>query len=418
MNWVHWVARRYVKAKKGTRFLNMSSALSMGGIGLGVAAIIVVLSVMNGFEKQLREKLVSTDMHVLITPENTFPSFDMGMVRQEELDASPVIASMKSNPEVNFLSEILTTEVIIRSGKKVSGVMIKGMDATRMDRLKKSLVEEALPQMLVDREDTGGSRYPGVMVGKELAYDLGIIPGDFVTVISPSQMDGPFSNIPRLKRFVVEGIYHLGVPDQESHIVYTTITNMESFLRRKGVITQVEVSLKDSQISQDFVSQYRAMNSNLKIRDWNELNSNLFASMRLERMAMFLILLFTVMIASLNIVSTLTLVVQEKVKEIAILKTLGATPKNISGIFVWKGLLIGGVGVLWGSIIAVLICVLLKKFQFIELPDVYYDRTLPVSFDPLYFLGVPVVSFLIVLIACYFPAKRASQLSPMEGIRH
>ena len=132
---------------------------------------------------------------------------------------------------------------------------------------------------------------------------------------------------------------------------------------------------------------------------------------------MFLILLFTVMIASLNIVSTLTLLVQEKLKEIAILKTLGATGRNVSNIFVWKGMMIGGVGVLWGTGIAVVVCVLLKKFQFISLPDVYYDRTLPVSFDLFYFLGVPLISFAIVLFACYFPAKRAAELTPLEGIR-
>ena len=418
MNWIHWIARRYLKAKKGNRFMNMSSALSMGGIGLGVAAIIVVLSVMNGFERQLRDKLVSTDLHVLLLPEPSFPTFDMGVVSRSELDSSGVVASMKTNPEVTSFSYILSTEVIIRSGNKVSGVMVKGIDPIKMDKLKKNLVEQALPQMLVERDGSEITRYPGVMVGKELAYELGLIPGDFVTVISPSQMDGPFSNIPRVKRFVVEGIYHFGVPDQESQVVFTTMANMESFLRKKDSVTQVEIALKDSEHSQDFVKQYRPQLTGLKIRDWNELNSNLFASMRLERIAMFLILLFTVMIASLNIVSTLTLVVQEKIKEIAILKTLGATPKNISSIFVWKGLLIGGVGVLWGSATAILICVLLKKFQFIALPDVYYDRTLPVSFDPLYFIGVPLISFGIVLIACYFPAQRASRLTPLEGIRH
>ena len=181
--------------------------------------------------------------------------------------------------------------------------------------------------------------------------------------------------------------------------------------------SEIEISLKDTRQSEDFVQRYRLGLSGLKMRDWNELNSNLFASMRLERISMFLILLFTVMIASLNIVSTLTLLVQEKIKEIAILKTLGATGKNISSIFLWKGLFIGGAGVFWGTCVAAVICVCLKKFPFISLPDVYYDRTLPVSFNGLYFLGVPLVSFVIVLIACYFPAKRAAKLTPLEGIK-
>jgi lipoprotein-releasing system permease protein len=328
-----------------------------------------------------------------------------------------VLASMKSDKNVELYSPVLATEVVVRTGNKVSGAMVKGIDPEKMARLKKSMVEEALPQMLVDRDGPEANHYAGVFIGKELAYEMGLIPGDFVTLISPSQMDGPFSNIPRLKRFVVEGIYHMGVPDQESHIVYTSTANMESFLRRKAMVSEIEITLKDSNLSQDFVAEYRPQLQGLKMRDWNEMNSNLFASMRLERIAMFLILLFTVVIASLNIVSTLTLTVQEKLREIGILKTLGANKKDISRIFVWKGLLIGGVGVLWGSVSAFVICVLLKKFQFISLPDVYYDRTLPVSFDVVYFLGVPAISFAIVLVACYLPSTRASELTPLDGIR-
>jgi lipoprotein-releasing system permease protein len=412
MSWIRFVAKRYLKAKRTTRFLSMSTALSMGGIALGVAAIIVVLSVMNGFEKQLREKLVSSDLHILITPEASFPSFDLGMINQSELDSNPAIASMKSSKEVDLFAPILSTEVVLRTGNKVSGVMVKGVGAEKMARLDKTMVEKALPQMMVDRDGPDATHYPGVF-----AYDMGLIPGDFVTLISPSQMDGPFSNIPRVKRFVIEGIYHFGVPDQESNIIYTSMENMESFVRKKGVISQIEISMKDSTQTEDFVNRYKAALTGLHIRDWNELNSNLFASMKLERFAMFLILLFTVMIASLNIVSTLTLVVQEKLKEIAILKTLGARRRDISNIFVTKGVLIGGMGVVWGTGIAVAICVLLRNFQIITLPDVYYDRNLPVSFDPLYFVGVPAISFLIVLIASYFPAKRAAELTPLEGIR-
>ncbi|NDG84036.1 MAG: ABC transporter permease [Proteobacteria bacterium] len=246
---------------------------------------------------------------------------------------------------------------------------------------------------------------------------MNLIPGDFVTIISPSQMDGPFNNIPRIKRFMVEGIYHFGVPDQESHIAFTPIANMESFLRKKGMVSEIEIALRDSSASPAFVARYRADLPDLRVRDWNDLNQNLFASMRLERLAMFLILLFTVIISSLNIVSTLTLLVQEKIKEISILKTMGAAPRKIRNIFVWKGVMIGGSGVLSGSLGAVLVCMLLKKYQFIELPEVYYDRTLPVSFDVVYFLGVPIISFVIVCLASYYPARGASKLTPLEGIR-
>ncbi|MBU6154950.1 MAG: ABC transporter permease [Bdellovibrionales bacterium] len=417
MNWILFIARRYLKSKRNTEFLSLSSLLSMGGIGLGVAAIIIVLSVMSGFEKQLKQKLVSSDLHVLITPEHSFPGFESGWVPKAGMTALPALASMASSSEVELMSYQLSTEVVIRNGNKVSGILIKGVEAEKLNRIKKTVIEEALPQMLVDRDGPSAVRYPGIFVGKELAYEMGLIPGDFVTVISPSQMDGPFNNIPRIKRFVVEGIYHFGVPEQESHVAYTAINQVESFLRKKGVVSEIEIALQDSSKSASFVSRFRSELSDLKARDWNDLNANLFASMRLERLAMFLILLFTVIISSLNIVSTLTLLVQEKIKEISILKTMGATPKSIRGIFVWKGILIGGSGVFFGTLGALGICLLLKRYQFISLPDVYYDRTLPVTFDATYYLGVPLVSFFIVCLASYFPARGAAKLTPLEGIR-
>lgn len=417
MNWIRWVARRYLRAKRNARFLSFSTALSMGGVGLGVAAIIIVLAVMNGFEKQLREKLVSSDLHVLILPTPEVEGFDQGFVPKSSILQLPAMAAMRSSPDTDSLSLVLASEVVIRSGNKVSGVRVQGVESERLQRLKPHLVEEALPQMLVDREGADAIRHPGLFVGKELAYEMGLIPGDFVTLISPSQMDGPFQNIPRVKRFIIEGIYHQGVPEQESHLVYTSMAHMESFLRKKSVLSEIQIALKDPSDSERFSARYRESLPGLRVRDWNELNQNLFASMRLERIAMFLILLFTVVISSLNIVSTLTLLVQEKMKEIAIFRTMGARASDIRGIFLWKGLLIGGSGVLGGTLGAFVLCLLLKRFQFISLPDVYYDRTLPVVFDPWVFLGVPLVSFIIVALASWFPAHGASRLTPLQGMR-
>ncbi len=415
--WIQFVARRYLRAKKNTRFLSVSSSLSMGGIGLGVAAIIVVLSVMSGFEQELRTKLASSDLHVLMTPRSSFAGFDLGLIPSAKVNELTPIAELKSHPSVELYSAILGSELIIRAGNKVSGVMVKGVSDDRLERLRNKMVETALPQMLIERESKDSVRFPGVFIGRELAYEMGLIPGDFVTLISPILMDGPFSNIPRVKRFVVEGIYQLGVPDVEGHEVFTPIANMESFLRKRGHISQIEITLKKSEESAAFMAPYKKVLPDLRIRDWNELNGHLFASMKLERIAMFLILLFTVAIASLNIVSTLTLMVQEKIKEIAILKTLGSTRQDIRSIFLWNGIWVGGVGVVWGTLVALAILLMLKNTDFITLPDVYYDRHLPVKFDAWYFLGVPLTSFGIVLLAAYFPAQKAAQLTPLDGIR-
>jgi lipoprotein-releasing system permease protein len=417
--WIRWVAKRYLKSKRDARFLNLSTALATTGIALGVAAIIIVLSVMKGFENQMAEKLISTDLHVLIEPKPDFAGFNMGVVPLSEFEKLPAFAFMKTSPEVEMFSPVLSSEVVLRSGTKVSGVQVKGIDPARMTKLQNSLVEQALPQMLVEREGPEVTRHAGIFVGQELAFEMGLIPGDFVTLISPSVMDGPFSNIPRMKRFIVEGIYKLGSPEQEAHIVMTPVANMESFLRERGGVSSIEVTLKNARDSADWSARYRRELESVPVRiqDWNELNSSLFASMKLERIAMFLILLFTVVVASLNIVSTLMLIVQEKVREIAILRTLGAKGRQILNIFLYKGFLMGGMGVVWGTLIAIVVCVVLRKFHWITLPDVYYDRNIPVAFDSLYFIGVPFVSFAIVMVASLFPARRAAGLQPIEGVR-
>jgi lipoprotein-releasing system permease protein len=417
MNWVRFIARRYLKAKKNSKFLSLSTSLSMGGIGLGVAAIIVVLSVMKGFELQLAKKLVSTDLHLLLQPKADFPRFENGMIPLSGLDSLPAFASLKGNPKVAALSPMLSTEVIVRHGTKIAGVLLKGAGESRMKALEEKTSDRAMPQMLIDRNEGDGQRLPGIFIGKELADDLALIPGDPITVISPSMMDGPFSNIPRMKRFVVEGIYRFGSPEQELNVAYTPISNMESFVRRRAMVTEVEVTLKDASGARSLKNTYQSLIPEMAMKDWYDLNSSLFASMKLERIAMFMILLFTVMIASLNIVSTLTLMVQEKIRDVTILRIMGSTSKKISGVFIWKGVLIGGLGVAWGTAIAIVVCVLLRNTEIITLPDVYYDRTMPVSFEWEYFIGVPLVSFGIVLLASWFPAKKAAELTPMEGIR-
>lgn len=420
--WTTFVAKRYLRSKKKVKFLNLTSLLSAFGIGLGVAAIMIVLAVMNGFEYELKQKLMNNDLHVLITPQPTFAALSQGdlprgLMALSALEADPVLSSFKSDPRVELFTPVLSTEVILKTGNKVSGVLFKGLDATRLSRLMPKVVEKALPQMLIEREGPETSRYPSVWVGKELAYEMGIIPGDFITLISPTINDGPFSNIPRMKRLVVEGVYSTGVPEQESQEIYATTSTVESFLRLRGFVSQIEITLKHPDESMDWVTHYQKQERDLKIRNWNELNLHLFASMKLERIAMFLILLFTVLIASLNIVSTLTLMVQEKLKEIAILKTLGAREKDISFIYLRNGLWVGGVGVGVGALFGLLVCLFLAKFPIIQLPEVYYDRTLPIKIDVGAILAIVGVSFLIVLLASYFPAKKAALLTPLEGIR-
>jgi lipoprotein-releasing system permease protein len=297
------------------------------------------------------------------------------------------------------------------------GVVLKGITPERMDRLKKQITESAEPQMLTrrDREDT--VHLQGVFVGQELAYELGVIPGDEVTLISPTETEGPLEAVPRLKRYVVEGVYHSGLPEQELHTAYASEGAVRGFLRRTDALSQWEIAVKDFDKAPAVAAEIRRQAPGFKVQDWVQLNAHLFASLRLERLAMFIILAFIVVVASFNIVTTLTLMVLEKKREISIMKAMGARNGQVAAIFLAEGILIGGLGVGGGVALGGFLCSILKHYEFIQLPDIYYDRTLPVTFDPRYYVGVACCALLIVLAACLYPSRRAAKLNPLDGIR-
>jgi lipoprotein-releasing system permease protein len=261
------------------------------------------------------------------------------------------------------------------------------------------------------------TRLPGVFVGQELAYELGVIPGDQVTFISPTETEGPMAAVPRLKRYVIEGVYHSGLPEQELHTVFAAEGAVRSFLRRTDAVSQWEVSVRDFDQAPRVARGIRALAPEFKVQDWIELNAHLFASLRLERVSMFVILAFIIVVASFNIVTTLTLMVLEKKRDISILKAMGARHGQVAAVFLAEGILIGAVGVGGGIALGGMLCATLRHYEFIQLPDIYYDRNLPVTFNPAYYGLVAVCAVLIVLAACLYPSKRAAKLNPLDGIR-
>ncbi len=415
--WTSWVGLRYLKSKKNSRFLSFITILSILGVALGVTAMIVVLSVMDGFEAELKKRLMSSDLHVLITPTRDTPGFDSGFVPQAALDNVRVSRMMQDIPEITAFWPILSTEAILKTGRKVTGAVVKGVSDERLARLKPQLVETAEPAMLSATQNGELVRLPSLFVGQELAYEMGVIPGDQVTLISPTETEGPMSAVPRLKRYVIEGIYHSGIPEEELHTVFAKDQAVRSFLRRQGVVSQWEVTVKDFENAPSVASQIRAQAPGFKIQDWVQLNAHLFSSLKLERLAMFVILAFIVVVASFNIVTTLTLMVLEKKREIAILKAMGARHGQVAAIFLSEGVLIGSLGVLGGIVLGFTLCGILRRYKFIKLPDIYYDTTLPVTFDPRYYALVAICAVMIVLAACLYPSRRAAKLNPLDGIR-
>lgn len=417
--WTHFVGTRYLRSKKSSRFLSFITLLSITGIGIGVTAMIVVLSVMDGFEEELKKRLMSADMHVLITPTPEAPTASGGFVLESSLASSPMTGFLETDPRIDRAWPVVSTEAILRSGTKIKGVVLKGINAERLEELSSQLTESAEPAMLSERSEGGESvKHAGAFIGQELAYEMGLIPGDFLTLISPTETEGPLAVIPRMKRFVVEGVYHSGLPDQELYVVFTRQAAVRSFLRKRDVLSQWEISLKRFDDAFDVAQELRPLAPGFKVQDWGELNSHLFASLKLERFGMFILLAFIIVVASFNIVSTLTLMVLEKKREISILRAMGATRGDVGAIFMWEGILIGICGVFGGALLGAVLCGVLRRYEFITLPDIYYDRTLPVTFSPLYYLAVSVAALGIVLLACLYPSRRAARLNPLDGIRN
>ena len=417
-SWPRVVGMRYLKSKRNSNFLSFISLISVAGVTLGVCALIVVLSVMDGFEKQLRSRLMSNEMHIRIAPTADHKDWANTFITDGSLEKEKWFNDFKSSSVVHKVVPVVQTEAILRSTRKVSGVVIKGMPQREYNDWRLKLVETSdesgLRDVLKGDETQTLSR---VLVGQELAFEMGLYPEDELTLISPIETDGPLGNIPRMKKVVVEGIYKSGLPEQELHTVFTLDKTVRSFLRKDAIISHYEVILNRFDDAPTVAFKLQKETDQYLIQDWMSMNSHLFASLKLERLAMFISLAFIVIVASFNIISTLTMMVMEKRKEISILQAMGARSVHIGAIFLTEGLLIGVGGVLAGLLSGFGICVILKKYQIFELPDVYVDRTLPVSFLPEYYFIIGFVALVIVLIAAVFPSVKASKYDPLASIR-
>lgn len=399
---------RYLRARKGSRFVSLISGFSVLGVAIGVATLIIVLSVMDGFEDALKSRLARGEFHVLITPS--------GQATSQYFPFSPEQISKIYATDANILSvnPVLKTEAILRAGKRVSGVSIRGIAEAHMNSIAKLLVEA---ESGAKRKDKITAKN-GMWLGKELAYQLNILPGDSVTLISPTETEGPLETVPRIRAFTVEGIYESGIPEKDLHVVYAAIGSVSEFLGISGYVNQIEVQTRSFENSTPIAAAVREeLGDAYTVRDWKDMNAHLFASLELERITMFLILAMIILVASFNIVTSLTMLVTEKRKDIAILKAMGATKRQIGRIFLVQGAVIGNVGTLLGAVIGISICLVLGNTNFIELPDIFYDRSLPVKVTPLFIALILMTAVLIVLGAAWFPARSAAKIPPVEGLR-
>ncbi len=413
MNFEFFVSLRYLLAKRRQTFISLITFISVIGVAVGVTALIVVLAVMNGFHEDLRTRILGITSHVVVG-NFSGPIPDYGAVMEQVDQEKGVVAS----------TPFIYTQVMVSSGKGVSGAILRGIDplsAHRVINIQENMIRGSLGDLKPrDEKEEGDIAHPGILLGVELANNLGVRHGDWITVISPSGRLTPVGQAPKSKLFQIVGIIHSGMYEYDNTLAYVHLQAAQQFLSLGDTVTGIEVKVDDIYKARIIADALRTrLGQTYWIRDWMQMNQNLFSALKLEKVVMFIILTLIILVAAFNIVSSLIMLVMEKTKDIAILKAMGATTASIRKIFVMEGFLIGVSGTVLGLLGGYGLCALLKRYQFVELPrDVYYLSTLPVKMQ---FSDVALIGFsaiVISLLATLYPSRQAAKLEPSEALRY
>ncbi len=410
------LAKKYLKSRSKEGFLSFITVASILGITIGVMALIIVLSVMGGFQRELKEKILGVNAHIVVL------RFGGGIKNYPQ-----IITKVTSDPEVTGASPFILNQILLSSPTGVMGAIVRGIDPKSIGKATKLphyMISGTLQNLdyprWVSTEEGSKIKVTGIVLGKELATSLGVSVGDIVTVISPTGALSPIGVMPRMRQFQVQGIFASGMYDYDSGLALIGLKSAQDFFDMGNQVTGVEVSVKDVEKAPEIA---RKLENKLGFpyytRDWVEMNYNLFSALKLEKIVMMIILLLIILVASFNIASSLVMLVVDKRKEIAILKTMGAPPTTIRQIFILTGLVVGGIGILSGDILGLLSCWLLSKYHFIKLPsDIYYITTIPVNIDPVTIFIINIAALIITLFAAIYPSSRAAKIKPAEILRY
>lgn len=405
-----FVARRYLRSRRKTGFINTITYISIVGVAIGVAALIIVLSVMNGFESEVRERIIGFDTHVRL---RTF--HDQGVDNWQEIQND-----IRGIDHIIGMSPYIWEKGLLRSGKYSDGIIIKGADEKTIGQvsdLETNIVYGELKLDPVEREE--GKPLPGILVGNYLADRLYLALGDVVTVISLSGVKSMFQ-MPPVQQFIVTGYFETGMYEFDNAYAYISIEAAQKLFDLDGAVSGIELRLDDLYKADEVVAEIdKVLGYPYTTDTWFEMRKNLFSWMQIEKWAMFIVLCLIILVAAFNIISTLIMMVMEKTREIGILKSMGATTESIRRIFIYEGIVVGVFGTLTGCLVGFAVCWAQLKYEIFALPgDVYFINTLPVRMEVLDFVLIGIASILICLLSAVYPAHRASKLDPVQAIRY
>lgn len=406
------IGLRYTRAKRRNHFISFISLSSMLGVALGVMALIIVLSVMNGFEKELRERILGMTSHAFITGAD-------GTLK----DWQALESLIGKSPHLVGSAPFVEGQAMLSQGSRVRGSLIRGVDPQLEGNV--STIGDKVTYGNFDDLKPGSF---GIILGKDLAFAMGVSTGDKVTLITPHVSPTPAGVIPRLKRLNVVGIFEIGMYEYDSALAIMNIEDAAKLFRIRDKVSGLRLKLDDvfqaKQISRDILAELPA---SYRAADWTYQHANFFKALKTEKAVMFVILMLIVAVAAFNIVSTLIMMVTDKQSDIAILRTLGLRPRDIMAIFMVQGTLIGIVGTLLGIIIGIAIAFNVPDiistlegflgYKFLP-PEVYYISELPS--DPHWrdITIIGIVSFVLSLLSTIYPSWRASKVRPAEALRY
>ncbi len=417
MKYEYYIGLRYLRARRKQAMISIITGISILGVGLGVAALIIVLAVMTGFEEDLREKILGMNAHVVIVPnsyEDHIPDYDK--VREQ----------IRAIPDIKAVEVFTYSKAMISHGYRSDGIVLKGLDVARDTAadLRKFMVKGSVDDLmkLPPGRGDGGVPLPkdGIILGEELAISLGARLGETVNITTSRESLTPVGMIPRSRAFRVVGLFRSGMFEYDSSMAYLALAPSQTLFGINNGVNGFELRVNkifDTPVLSEDLRQ--KLGSRFWVRDWKDMNQTFFAALKLEKMAMFIILTLIIFVASFNIISSLTMMVMEKHKDIGILKAMGATNRGVHLIFLTQGVIIGLVGTVLGCVAGTTLSWIADTFQLIKLQgEVYYISFLPFKVQLSDVVAICSASLIISFLATIYPARQASRLDPVEAIRY
>lgn len=410
MSFETFVAKKYFRAKRRTGFISIITFVSITGVTIGVTALILVLSVMNGFESEVRSKLIDADAHIRLRKFYT----------QTITEIDKLLEAAKKQPEVIGASPIIREECMIRSSYTQRPTAVKAIDLESIDEVSNIREKIKLGELDFSEKEIEGKKLKGIVLGRYLADRLLALETDeIVTLVTLPKEGGIFSQ-PRVMQFYLAGIVEFGYYEYDRIFSFISLESAQKLFNMPDGISWVEIKVDD---------YYKAADVAKKIEDelgypyttltWFDLNKSLFSWMEIEKWGAFIILSLIIMVAAFNIISSLIMIVMEKTREIGILKSMGATSGSVMKIFMYEGVIVGLIGTLLGSLIGYAVGFLQLHYKIISLPaDVYIIDSLPIEMHMIDFVSISGVALILCFLASVYPAFKASRLFPVEAIRY